>query len=100
MSDFTPKTPIELQIRKIIFEKFNDVDSRFSNDQIFEIIKEGNDIDPSWIIDDFESFLHLFFYQIKSLNIEIPENCLKIFKSNNILGFLIFINLLLGKIFI
>ena len=45
-------------------------------------------------------FLHLFFYQIKYLNIEIPENCLKIFKSNNILGFLIFINLLLGKIFI
>ena len=45
-------------------------------------------------------FLHLFFYQIKNLNIEIPENCSKIFKSNNILGFLIFINLLLGKIFI
>ena len=45
-------------------------------------------------------FLHLFFYQIKNLNIEIAENCLKIFKSNNILGFLIFINLLLGKIFI
>jgi len=45
-------------------------------------------------------FLHLFFYQIKYLNIEIPKNCLKIFKSNNILGFLIFINLLLGKIFI
>ena len=44
-------------------------------------------------------FLHLFFYQIKYLNIEIPENCSKIFKSNNILGFLIFINLLLGKIF-
>jgi len=45
-------------------------------------------------------FLHLFFYQIQYLNIEIPKNCLKIFKSNNILGFLIFINLLLGKIFI
>ena len=45
-------------------------------------------------------FLHLFFYQIKNLNIEISENCSKIFKSNNILGFLIFINLLLGKIFI
>ena len=45
-------------------------------------------------------FLHLFFYQIKNLNIEISENCSKIFRSNNILGFLIFINLLLGKIFI
>ena len=45
-------------------------------------------------------FLHLFLFQIKNLNIEIPENCLKIFKSNNTLGFLIFINLLLGKVFI
>ena len=45
-------------------------------------------------------FCHLFFYQINFLNINKPENCLKIFKSNNILGFLIFINLLLGKIFI
>ena len=45
-------------------------------------------------------FLHLFFYQIKNLNIGVSENCSKIFKSNNVLGFLIFINLLLGKIFI
>jgi hypothetical protein len=58
MSDFIPKTPIELQIRKIIFEKFNDVDSKFSNDSIFEIIKENGDIDPSWIIDDVEPFFN------------------------------------------
>ena len=58
MSNFIPKTPIELQIRKIIFEKFNDVDSRFSNDQIFEIMKDDDDIDPSWIIDDVESFFN------------------------------------------
>jgi len=58
MSNFTPKTPIELQIRKIIFEKFNDVESRFSNDQIFEIMKDDDDIDPSWIIDDVESFFN------------------------------------------
>ena len=45
-------------------------------------------------------FLHLFFYQIINLNIEISENCSKIFRSNNTLGFLIFSNLLLGKIFI
>ena len=58
MGDFTPKTPIELQIRKIIFEKFNNVDGRFSNDEIFNIIKENGDIDPSWIIDDLESFFN------------------------------------------
>ncbi|MCV0391762.1 MAG: hypothetical protein K5790_00530 [Nitrosopumilus sp.] len=56
MSDFTPATPIELQIRKIIFEKFNNVDDKFTNDEIFEIIKKNGDIDPSWIIDDAESF--------------------------------------------
>lgn len=58
MSDFTPKTPIELQIRKIIFEKFNDVDTIFTNDNIFEILKENGDVDPSWIIDDVESFFN------------------------------------------
>ena len=58
MSDFTPAVPLALQIRKIIFEKFNDVDSKFTNDEIFEIIKAGGDVDPSWIIDDFESFFN------------------------------------------
>ncbi len=32
------------------------------------------------------TFLHLFFYQIKFLNTKIPENCMKIFKSNNLLA--------------
>ena len=58
MGDFIPTVPIELQIRKIIFEKFNNVDSKFSNDEIFEIIKKNGDIDPSWIIDDLESFFN------------------------------------------
>ena len=56
MSDFTPTTPIAIQIRKIIFEKFNDVDTKFTNDEIFEILKNNGDIDPSWIIDDVEHF--------------------------------------------
>jgi len=41
--------------------------------------------------------LHLIIYQIKNLNVNNPENCLKIFKSNNFFGFIIFINLLMGK---
>lgn len=56
MSSFTPSIPIGLQIRKIIFEKFNDPDARFTNDEIFEILKKEGDIDPSWIIDDTEKF--------------------------------------------
>ena len=58
MSDFIPSTPIELQIRKIIFEKFNDVDTKFTNDEIFELLKSEGDVDPSWIIDDTESLFH------------------------------------------
>ena len=42
--------------------------------------------------------MHLFIFQIKNLNINLKSNCLKIFKSNNFLGFLIFLNLLIGKI--
>lgn len=58
MSDFTPLIPISLQIRKIIFEKFNDIDTKFTNDQIFEILKSNGDIDSSWIIDDTESLFN------------------------------------------
>lgn len=58
MSGFTPTTPIALQIRKIIFEKFNDVDTKFTNDEIFEILKSNGDVDPSWIIDDAEPFIN------------------------------------------
>ena len=43
-------------------------------------------------------FMHLFFYQIKSLNINSAKNCLYIFKSNNFLGFLILSNIIIGKI--
>ena len=42
--------------------------------------------------------LHLFYYQIKTLDIDNTSNCLKIFKSNNIFGLLVFINLLIGKL--
>ena len=38
------------------------------------------------------------FFQIKKLNIIDGDMCLKIFKSNNILGLFIFINLLIGKL--
>ena len=41
--------------------------------------------------------MHLF-YQVKTLNIKDDNSCLKIFKSNNMLGLIIFINLLIGKL--
>ena len=42
-------------------------------------------------------FFQLFYLQLKKLNVESPTNCLKTFKSNNFLGFIIFLNLLIGK---
>ena len=42
--------------------------------------------------------LHFFVYQIGRLDIKSPINCLKLFKSNNFLGLIIFLNLLVGKI--
>ena len=42
--------------------------------------------------------LHLFFYQIYNFNYKDQKNILKIFKSNNFLGAIILINILIGKI--
>tara|TARA_B100001115_G_C15801444_1_gene396374 strand:- start:415 stop:1281 length:867 start_codon:yes stop_codon:yes gene_type:complete len=43
-------------------------------------------------------FLHLYSYQIYKFEKNDSNKCLKIFKSNNLLGIIIFINLLIGKI--
>ncbi len=42
--------------------------------------------------------IYLLFFQIKKLKVNDPLDCLKKFKSNNFLGLLIFINILIGKI--
>mgnify|MGYP001406587102 FL=1 len=42
---------------------------------------------------------HLIFFQIYKLNVNEPLDCLFKFKSNNFLGLLIFINILIGKLF-
>ena len=42
-------------------------------------------------------FFHLFFLQLKKLKIKDPLRCLEIFKSNNSLGMIIFITLIVGK---
>ena len=43
-------------------------------------------------------FLQLFLFQVKKLEINNPNDCLIKFKSNNYLGFFVFINLLIGKL--
>ena len=45
-------------------------------------------------------FLHLLFFQLLKLDFTNPSSCLKKFKSNNFLGLLVFINILVNKIYI
>ena len=45
------------------------------------------------------TFFHLIIYQIKNLEVSNPNMCLVKFKSNNFLGLIVFINILIGKIF-
>jgi 4-hydroxybenzoate polyprenyltransferase len=42
-------------------------------------------------------FLQIFYFQIKMLKIDNNENCLKIFKSNNLLGLIIYSGIFIGK---
>ena len=42
--------------------------------------------------------LHLLVFQIKKLDTNLPINCLIKFKSNNILGLVVFLNILVGKL--
>jgi len=41
---------------------------------------------------------HLIFFQIYKLNVKEPLSCFAKFKSNNFLGLIVFVNLLIGKI--
>ena len=43
-------------------------------------------------------FTHMFIFQIKTLKIKNQKSCLRIFKSNNFLGLLIFLSLFFGKL--
>jgi 4-hydroxybenzoate polyprenyl transferase len=44
------------------------------------------------------TFFHLGIYQIKNLEVLNPNVCLVKFKSNNLLGLIVFVNILIGKI--
>jgi len=41
---------------------------------------------------------HLFVFQIKKLKTSVSDNCFEKFKSNNFLGLLVLLNLLIGKL--
>jgi predicted Zn-ribbon and HTH transcriptional regulator len=48
---------LPFEIRKIIYEKFNDTNLRFTNDEIFELLK-SNGLDSSLTIDDVEKYFN------------------------------------------
>ena len=48
--------PITTSIRKVIFENYNEVDLKFTNDQVFEFLKQNEKIDPSLTINDMEVY--------------------------------------------
>ncbi len=43
-------------------------------------------------------FFQIYYFQLKKLSINNPSSCLKIFKSNNLLGMLVLISIFVGKI--
>ncbi len=56
MNNFQSPEKISEQIRKIIYEKFNDPEKKFTNDEIFEILKNSENFNPSYTIDDIEKY--------------------------------------------
>ena len=46
----------------------------------------------------FIPLIHLFLYQIKIFDLKNPSSCLNAFKSNNLFGLIIFLNILIVKI--
>ena len=51
---------VTIHIKKVIFENFNDLDIKFNNDQIFEILKQNKNIDQSLTINDMEIYFKEF----------------------------------------
>ena len=43
-------------------------------------------------------FAHLILFQLRKLKVDEPNDCLSKFKSNNFLGLIILINILIGKL--
>jgi len=60
MSGSEHHVPAILQIRRIIFDRFNDPDLRFTNDEIFAIMRSEGGVSAEWDINDVEDeFLSL-----------------------------------------
>ena len=52
----------------------------------------------AFYIISFSIFIHLFYFQLYKFNCNDGMNCLKIFKSNNFLGFIVLSNIIISKL--
>ncbi|ABK77971.1 hypothetical protein CENSYa_1348 [Cenarchaeum symbiosum A] len=55
MAGSAPGIPVQLQIRRIIFEHFNDTEARFTNDEVFDVLQKAEGA-GGMTIDDMEPF--------------------------------------------
>ena len=56
------------------------------------------DLNKIFLIFFFLILIQMYYFQLKKLQLNNPNSCLNVFKSNNILGALVFLSLILGKI--
>ena len=56
-------------------------------------------LDSSYYILGIVPLIHLFLYQMKNFNFKDPSSCLSVFKSNNLFGLIILMNILISKSF-
>ena len=56
------------------------------------------DLNKIYLLFFFLIVIQMYYFQLKKLQLSNPDNCLNVFKSNNILGALVFLSLILGKI--
>ena len=56
-----------------------------------------NDMNNLFFLSLILIFIHMFFLQLNKLEIKDPSKCLKTFKSNNSLGLMVFLTLIIGK---
>ena len=68
---------------------------------IFQFVMGGYfmNLNLSYYIFGIIPLIHLFFYQVKKFNYEDPYSCLSVFKSNNIFGLIVLLNIVIGKLF-
>jgi len=56
-------------------------------------------LNSSYYILGIVPLIHLFFYQMKNFNFKDPSSCLSVFKSNNLFGLIILMNILISRSF-